>query len=376
MEVDFGRIFGNEALLDTLKKRVRTGTAAHAYLMEGPAGSGKRTLAVNLAAALCCEDENRVPCGHCIFCRKIFARPVQSPDVTVLGLEDEGSADDAKKSGAKTKSIGVAEIRTLKNDAYIRPNDLERKIYIIGHADRMTAQAQNALLKILEEPPEAVMFFLLCENRAALLPTVRSRVQMLTMERFTDDRPHSPLITHEQQAPTLHTRAPDKPALFVRLAGGAYGRALYYLGANAKQLSQDPAYDAHSGAEACLACVFAGGDGTGNALLGESVRSTRTELFLLLGVWGDTRERLRGLLDALSAAVRDLTMCAKGCEGTLLFYPHTEQPEELSARCSTYSLMQLSVTLAALRERLDSNPNVTLVQSETAMALYRLQNGS
>lgn len=368
MNVNFGNIYGNRAVLETLAGRVRTGTAAHAYLLEGAEGSGKHTLAMTLAAALCCTDGETVPCGQCSACRKILAKPCQSPDVYVLG---DSEADDAKK----TRSIGVAEVRELKSDVYIKPNDLERKIYVISHADRMTPQAQNALLKILEEPPETVIFFLLCENRAALLPTVRSRMQMLSMERFRDEVLLELLKAHEPAARALDKRDPEKLALFVRLAEGAYGRAAFYLQADGKQLQTDPAYDAHAGAEECLSCLFSAGETGGGTLLGTPVRVSRTELSLILARCGDTRERLRGLLDALCAAVRDLTACAVQSTGELLFYPHREQPEALAERCSTYALMRLYRSLAALREQLDSNPNVNLVQTAAAMALYELVNG-
>ena len=139
---------------------------SHAYIIaaQDPA-QGLRT-ARRIAAAAVCTGPGEAPCGRCRACRKV--REDVHPDViTVRRLEDD--------KGRKKREISVDQIRGLAADAVVRPNEADRKVYIIEEADRMNLPAQNAALKLLEEPPRGVIFLLCCENAQQLLPTVRSR---------------------------------------------------------------------------------------------------------------------------------------------------------------------------------------------------------
>ena len=256
--IDLSRLYGNEALKSVLIRAAAENRTAHAYLLEGGYGTGKTTLAFLFSAALCCEDAHHKPCMQCPSCRKILR--AQSPDLCVIGIDALPFAPGEPVPHAvgltKTGSIGVEAVRLLKSDVYIRPNDLEHKLYIIGHTERMTVQAQNALLKILEEPPESAIFFLLCENRSALLPTVLSRVQRLTMEAFSDDALYRLLAEHDRDAAALARNDEDTLRLYVRLADGSFGRASYYVHAQKKELNADAAYKAHTSAAAVLGILF------------------------------------------------------------------------------------------------------------------------
>ncbi len=381
---DFSRLYGNEAIKAALIRAAETGRVAHAYLLEGGDGSGKTTLAFLFSAALCCESEDAKPCMRCPSCRKILR--AQSPDLCTLGLDAlpfADAEDGAETAPAKARSIGVDAVRLLKSDVYIRPNDLDRKLYIIGHAERMTVQAQNALLKILEEPPEGAVFFLLCENRAALLPTVLSRVQRLTMESFPDETLFSLLCTHDREAASLARREEETLQLFVRLADGAFGRASAYVHAQKKALRDDLSYDAHEGAAQLLDQLFSDLGSDDSPLLSgtaEHPRPTRTGLLASLSGridpkkdGAEARERLRALIDALCAAIRDLTMCAQGAGGQLLFYPTRTQPETLAARCSARTLSDTFRALTELRAELAANPNVGMLQMTLSGILIGLR---
>ena len=382
--LDLSQLYGNEPLKTMLSQAIVGGHTAHAYLLEGAAGSGKTTLSFLLAAALCCENDGARPCRCCASCRKILR--AQSPDLTVLGVDrlpfvpdGENTVDAA--AAPKTKSIGVDAVRALKSDIYIKPNDLDYKLYIIGHTERMTVQAQNALLKLLEEPPEGAVFFLLCENRAALLPTVLSRVQRLTMEKFTDAALYELLLAHDRDAKQLAARDDDRLRLFVRLADGAWGRARAYLLAEPKALAADGMYEAHEAARQCLETLFSDAMTDDSPVLGgagaQNRRPTRTALLAQIAGRADAsaeaRERMRALLDALCAALRDLLMCAQGVRGQLLFYPTETQPEALSARCSSQTLMETYRALAAIRAEIDANPNVGMLQISVVNALFALR---
>jgi DNA polymerase-3 subunit delta' len=153
----FETLLGNSRLKDNLTASLQQGKTAHFYLISGPRGSGKQTLAKLLSAAAMCEDKNR-PCGKCENCRKIMAGV--HPDVITVTDPDH-------------KTVPVRIIRQMRDDVFIRPNEGNKKIYIFPQ--ELGIEGQNALLKILEEPPSYGLFLLLTENSEKILPTVRSR---------------------------------------------------------------------------------------------------------------------------------------------------------------------------------------------------------
>ncbi len=181
----FPQFAGNENALRQLSKDITAGRFPHALLLEGPVGCGKRTLARLLAEAAVCSSVDK-PCHACSHCRK--AAENIHPDIIEISVP-EGK-----------QVIPVNLIRELRQGAYILPNEAAVKVVILQEANRMNAEGQNALLKILEEPPGHVLFILTCENRALLLPTIRSRTQIVTLSG----------VTWEQAKPILLQRFPDQ----------------------------------------------------------------------------------------------------------------------------------------------------------------------
>ena len=198
------RLLGNAALKASLGSAFRADRISHSYLISGPAGSGKHTLAAILAAAMQCTAGERRPCGVCLQCRKVFDNV--HPDVITV--------DDPEK-----KTVPVDLIRRARSDLYILPNEGRRKVYVIPRANDMNANAQNALLKVMEEPPSYGAFLLLSDNPEKLLPTIRSRCVSLRL---------SPLAASEA-IPALRAAFPDRSLEAVRTAweraGGFYGPA-------------------------------------------------------------------------------------------------------------------------------------------------------
>ncbi len=166
----FETLLGNERLKQNLSGSIRRGRISHFYLISGPEGSGKRTLARLLSAAILCRGEEK-PCGLCNVCRKVLADT--HPDVITV--------DDPEK-----KTVSVELVRKARSDIYIQPNESEHKIYLFPRAQDMGIPGQNALLKVLEEPPSYGVFILLTDNPEKLLPTVRSRCTELAMSALPD----------------------------------------------------------------------------------------------------------------------------------------------------------------------------------------------
>lgn len=167
----FEALLGNDRLKENLRAALTQGRVSHFYLISGPEGSGKKTLAKLLAAALVCAGENR-PCGNCPACRKALGG--NHPDVITV--------DDPEK-----KTVPVELIRQARADIYVRPNEAERKVYILPRGQDMMEPSQNALLKVLEEPPAYGVFLLLTDNPERLLPTIRSRCTELSMQALSDE---------------------------------------------------------------------------------------------------------------------------------------------------------------------------------------------
>ena len=186
---------------DGLMRSVKAGRIAHAFLLSGPHGTGKRTCANYLTQTILCASP-QAPCGQCPACKKVLAG--LHPDVHVVGEEE--------------KSISVDTIRALRDQLALRPFEADRHIALIPRADRMTAQAQNALLKTLEEPAGGNVFFLLTDQPGAMLPTIVSRCRRL---RFSP-------VSVEACAEILAEKGvePGRARLAAACAQGAVGRAL------------------------------------------------------------------------------------------------------------------------------------------------------
>ncbi len=158
---------GNRVLKAQLLPRLSGGTLSHAFILSGPAGSGRHTLAAILSRAMVCSAAGTKPCGSCPACKKTLGGI--HPDIVVVTPEEEG------------KQITVDQVRQLRADAHIRPNEAPRKVYILEQADGMRDSAQNAMLKLLEEGPAYASFILIAENPGGLLTTVRSRCETLSL---------------------------------------------------------------------------------------------------------------------------------------------------------------------------------------------------
>lgn len=205
----FADIIGQEQIKEHLQNALKTNKVSHAYILNGEKNSGKEFIAKIFASALQCEKTGislgmAEPCGECHSCIQMAGK--NQPDVIYVTHEKPGS-------------IGVEDIRSqINGDVAIKPYSSPRKVYIINEGEKMTVQAQNALLKTLEEPPEYTVILILTTNMESLLPTILSRCVALNMKPVRDSQVKKFLME------TM--RIPDyKADICVAFARGNVGKA-------------------------------------------------------------------------------------------------------------------------------------------------------
>lgn len=202
--LSFSSMIGQEAVKEHLQKSLQSAKISHAYIFYGEKGSGKKSLAELFARTLQCGQGKTEPCNQCISCKQ--ALHYNHPDIIYVQHE-------------KPAIISVDEIRKQVNNSIgIKPYSSDHKVYIIDEAEKMNVQAQNALLKTLEEPPSYAVIILLTSNLEALLQTIRSRCVTLTMKPISDVQIQRYLMKEE--------KLPDyKAGICVAFARGNVGRA-------------------------------------------------------------------------------------------------------------------------------------------------------
>ena len=202
---EFKDFEGQSAHLTRLRREFSDGTYAHAYLFAGPKGTGKRSVARLLAMSALCEGGGEKPCGACGPCRRVMADT--HPDVHTVQPE----------KGKRDISVGV--MRDTLDEVGVHAFEDGAKIFIIPDADRMNQQAQNSLLKTLEEPPEYAVIILIANGLSAFLPTILSRCVVL-QTRAVEEAQIARFLQREKELPE------DQAMILARFAGGNPGQAL------------------------------------------------------------------------------------------------------------------------------------------------------
>ena len=248
----FASLLGNERLKEHLHNAFAGGRASHFYLISGPEGAGKGHLAKLLAQAFLCEGEQR-PCGVCPACRKV--RDLVHPDVIWVTDPDH-------------KNVPVKQIRQVRDDLFVRPNEGRHKVYILPQA--LGVEGQNALLKVLEEPPQYGVFLVLTDNPETVLPTVRSRCVELKLQAL----PRQILL------PTLQKEFPQAGQAQWEAACSRSGG---YLGQARKLLAENEAPDPKT---AAFVRAFAAHDPLElTQIFAQMERMNREQLQNLLNQW-------------------------------------------------------------------------------------------
>ena len=220
---------GNETVKAALSGMLRASRIPHAVILEGAAGLGKKTLAGFIAAAAVCTGEGEIPCGQCGNCH--LAAGGIHPDVITV-----------RPAG---RTLSVDTVRQVRQDAYTLPHQAPRRVFVFPEADAMTEQAQNALLKVLEEPPAYVVFLLLTVSASRLLATIRSRSTILTLSapglEEAADRVMGLLAQGKDGESDGLAPGRDKVLAALRAEGGNIGRALDLLQAGGEPAEEQTA---------------------------------------------------------------------------------------------------------------------------------------
>jgi DNA polymerase III delta prime subunit len=304
MEI-FEGLIGNEDIKNTLGNAINNSEFLHAYIIEGPYGTGKHTTALLSAAAVFCRNRDKdglpLPCGECESCRKVL----RGMSVDIIYAEPGASVDD---------------IRALRQGMYEAPNENDYKIYVLPDAHDMTVNAQNSLLKSLEEPPPHVMFFLLCDDAEALLETIRSRAPVLRTEVLPDTLLREVLLKQEPKAGELARKDPMKFEEIILFSNGSLGMAKDSLDPKKSERILKLREEAKTTAAALL-------------------RGDAQAYELAARLTGYTREALKELLPSVQAALRDAAVIKRDPDAKLCFFASRDAASDAAGTADLYRIL-------------------------------------
>ena len=323
----FETFFGNESLKNTILQLIRTRTLPHAIILEGEKGVGKRTFARLIAAGLLCEQA-QAPCLECSVCKNVLG--ANHPDV--LYYETEKHTKDNFK---------IDTVRAIRDIAYISPNQAAYKVFILAEADLMNSAAQNALLKILEEPPAYAVFILLCEKKSAFLETILSRCALYRLERVSD------ALAFEAVRSLLSGPTEEEIHKAIALAGGNIGMVLESLRGDETLRANEKAIE----------------------IAGAVLSSYEFDLLKVLGELESSGAKalLYALAEPLKNVFRDAV--AIRCGGEALIRLNEDTAQKLAAALTKKQLFALIEVCEELKRRIQRNMNQKLLVTWLSAAL-------
>lgn len=314
----FQSIIGQEQIKEHMQNALQTGKISHAYIIHGEKSTGKEFIARVFAMALQCEKGEAEPCNQCHSCKQALSK--NQPDIIYVTHE-------------KPNTISVEDIRAqVNNDVAIKPYSSKYKVYIINEAEKMTVQAQNAILKTLEEPPAYVVILLLVSNLQTLLPTILSRCVTLNMKPVNDSLIRKYLMEELQ--------VPDYRAdVCVAFARGNVGKA--------KALASSEEFD-----------------NVKNEALGLLKHVHDMELQEIIQAIKRINEyklEISDYLDIMSIWYRDVLLFkATADANSLVFREEIQAIRKVVARCSYEGIETVIHALAKAKKRLEANVNFEL----------------
>ena len=344
----FDDVVGQEHITETLKKQVETGRLSHAYLFIGTRGTGKTTCAKILAKAVNCEHPvNGNPCNRCAACRGI----------------DDGSILDVVELDAASNN-GVDNVRALRDEAVFSPASVRKRVYIVDEVHMLSNSAFNALLKILEEPPEHLMFILATTELHKVPATILSRCQRHSFKRIPVDT-IAARLNYVAQQEHLNLQ-PDAAALLARMADGGMRDALTLL-------DQCSGSDVITTETVISAMGLAGNLRTAQLLQSIADGDTAKTLEQFRSLWQDGKDPA-ALLDELSMLQRDLLMQAVAPRGGRELLSGAYDPVTLEELSGAFSSAQLLANLQSIQQTLGamaSQPNPRIAAELCLIRLCR-----
>ena len=344
----FDDVVGQEHITETLKKQVETGRLSHAYLFIGTRGTGKTTCAKILAKAVNCEHPvNGNPCNRCAACRGI----------------DDGSILDVVELDAASNN-GVDNVRALRDEAVFSPASVRKRVYIVDEVHMLSNSAFNALLKILEEPPEHLMFILATTELHKVPATILSRCQRHSFKRIPVDT-ITARLNYVAQQEHLDLQ-PDAAALLARMADGGMRDALTLL-------DQCCGNECISTDAVISAIGLAGNLRTAQLLRSVAAGDTAGALEQFRELWQDGKDP-SALLDELNMLQRDLLMQAVAPRGGRELLSGAYDPVTLDELSGAFSSAQLLANLQSIQQTLGamaSQPNPRIAAELCLIRLCR-----
>jgi len=316
--IGFKNIIGQEQIKEHFQNALMTKKISHAYIIHGEKLSGKEFIAKVFCMALQCEQGGVEPCNECRSCKQTLSK--NQPDIIYVNHE-------------KPNTISVEDIRAqVNNDVGIKPYSSNYKVYIINEADKMTVQAQNAILKTLEEPPAYVVIVLLVSNLQALLPTILSRCVTLHMKPVSDALVKKYLM-EELQVPDY------KAEVCVAFARGNVGKA--------KSLASSEEFDnVKNEALALVKYVH-------EMELQEIIQAVRKI--------NEYKLEISDYLDIIAIWYRDVLLFkATKDANPLIFREDIQAIRKAASRCSYEGIENVICSLEKAKKRLEANVNFEL----------------
>ncbi len=327
----FPKLLGNDSVKARIGRAVEEGHAPHAFLIGGPSGSGKNVLATEIAAALNCgritDRGASLPCGTCDNCRRIY----------------EGNFTDVKilEKPKDKATLGVELVKDFREDMFLSATESSFKIYIIDDAETMTKESQNALLKILEEPPEGVFILLLARESDRILTTIKSRTQYIAMSRFSEEEIRKFLLERSDSARLLSLTDKEKFEGALMSADGRLGLALRLV--DAKEASENEEKRKR----------------TLGVIESVSGRGGFSDIYLSVKALPEKRTELMPMLEEINNACRDLIVLKQDKDAPLIFFSNREEALKYSEECGIKRLLSLSDALCEAVEFCQKNGNVS-----------------
>lgn len=338
----FPKLYGNDAIKARLGRAIVDGRLPHALLIDGQEGSGKTTLAKEICAALVCEhrtDEGySLPCHICASCKKVM---------------NDGYVDLHVTERAEGKAtIGVSEIKAIRRDTFLSATEGSHKMYIVKDAERMTPEAQNALLIALEEPPEGVVIMLLARGTDRILTTIKSRAQHIALARFAPKEISDYLVRTDKTAERISREDPEGFRIAVSASDGRIGIARRLI-----EPSMREGVIAERGDT--LNIIKALGNGRSFREAYEAVMALPTK-----------RPELAASLERLISALGDLIKLKYAGEGvTFSFFTDADEADGAGGRISSARLFRLYETVSSAYDYNYKNANTSALLMTLAARL-------